>query len=51
MYLEIQREHQETSPFVIMFQDIEVIAERNDTKGMVIGPAFDDNRYAGVTKE
>ena len=28
MYLEIQRLHQETSPFVIMFQEIEAIAER-----------------------
>ena len=51
MYLEIQREHQKTSPFVIMFQDIEVVAERINTKGFVIGPAFDDNRYIGVTKE
>ena len=51
MYLEIQREHQQSSPFVIMFQDIEVVAERVDTKGFVIGPAFDDNRYAGIVKE
>jgi peptide/nickel transport system substrate-binding protein len=50
-YLEIQREHQRTSPFVIMFQDIEVIAERADTRGFVIGPAFDANRYAGVVKD
>ena len=51
MYLELQREHQRTSPFVILFQDIEVIAERADTKGFVIGPAFDANRYAGVVKD
>lgn len=50
MYLAIQREHQQTSPFVIMFQDIEVTAMRKNVKGFVIGPAFDDNRYAGVTK-
>jgi len=50
-YLEIQQEHQRTSPFVIMFQEIEVIAERADTKGFVIGPAFDANRYAGVVKD
>jgi peptide/nickel transport system substrate-binding protein len=49
-YLELQRAHQQTSPFVIMFPDIEVIAERADTKGFVIGPAFDANRYAGVVK-
>ncbi len=51
MYRAIQRQHQATSPFVIMFQDIEVIAERADTEGFVIGPAFDDNRYGGVVKK
>ena len=38
MYEELQREHQETSPFVIMFQDIEVIAERANVQGMIWGP-------------
>lgn len=51
LYLEIQRIHQATSPFVVMFQQIEVAGIRADTKGFVIGPAFDDNRYAGVTKQ
>jgi peptide/nickel transport system substrate-binding protein len=50
MYLEIQREHQQTSPFVIMFQDIEVAAERSNVKGFVLGPSFDSNFYRGVTK-
>ncbi len=50
MYLEFQREHQETSPFVIMFQDIEVAAERATVKGFVLGPAFDSNFYRHVTK-
>ena len=51
MYRELQREHQQTSPFVIYLQEIEVAAERANVKGFVIGPAFDDNRYAGITKE
>ncbi len=51
MYLEIQKVHQATSPFVIMFQQIEVAGVRADTKGFIIGPSFDDNRYAGVTKQ
>ncbi len=51
MYLEIQKIHQATSPFVIMFQQTEVAGVRADTKGFIIGPAFDDNRYADVTKE
>ena len=50
MYLEIQKIHQATSPFVIMFQQTEVAATRADTKGFIIGPAFDDNRYHKVTK-
>jgi peptide/nickel transport system substrate-binding protein len=45
MYEELQREHQKTSPFVIMFQDIEVIAERANVQGMIWGPSFDDNKY------
>jgi peptide/nickel transport system substrate-binding protein len=51
MYLDIQKQHQAASPFVIMFQDIEVIAERADTKGFVVGPSFDSNFYTGVTKD
>jgi peptide/nickel transport system substrate-binding protein len=50
MYLQIQREHQQTSPFVIMFQDIEVAAERANVKGFVLGPSFDSNFYQGITK-
>ena len=45
MYEELQREHQQTSPFVILFQDIELIAERADVQGMIWGPSFDDNKY------
>lgn len=51
MYLELQREHQETSPFVIMFQEIEVLASRKNVKGFVIGPSFNDNSFKQVTKE
>lgn len=45
MYHELQRTVLEDGPFVIMFQDIEVIAERNDVEGMIWGPSFDDNKY------
>jgi peptide/nickel transport system substrate-binding protein len=51
MYLDIQREHQETSPFVIMFQDIEVASQRSNVKGFKLGPSFDSNFYKNVTKE
>jgi len=50
MYLELQREHQQVSPFVIMFQDIEVVAERANVKGFILGPSFDSNFYQYVTK-
>jgi len=51
MYLEIQREHQQTSPFVIMFQDIEVAAERSNVQNFILGPSFDSNFYRFVTKK
>jgi peptide/nickel transport system substrate-binding protein len=51
MYEGLQREHQETSPFVIMFQDIELIAERANVQGMIWGPSFDDNKYWQGRKE
>ncbi len=50
MYQELQREHQETSPFVIMFQDIEAIASRKGVSGMIWGPSFDDSKYWKITK-
>ena len=50
MYNELQKEGQETSPFVIMFQEIEVMARRKNVEGFVIGPSFQDNSFAHVTK-
>jgi peptide/nickel transport system substrate-binding protein len=50
MYLALQREHQQVSPFVIMFQDIEILAERANVKGFILGPSFDSNFYQYTTK-
>jgi len=50
MYLDIQTEHQQTSPFVIMFQEIEVIGRRANVEGFVVGPSFNDNSFKAVTK-
>ena len=50
MYVALQKEVQETSPFVIMFQQIEVSALRSNVEGFVVGPSFNDNNYAHVTK-
>lgn len=50
MYQDLQREHQQVSPFVIMFQETEVIASRANLQGMIWGPSFDDNRYWQASK-
>ena len=50
MYVALQKEGQETSPFVIMFQEIEVLGLRKNVDGFIVGPSFNDNNYAHVTK-
>jgi peptide/nickel transport system substrate-binding protein len=51
LYQELQREHQKVSPFIILFQEIEVAARRKNVEGFVIGPSFDNNLYAGIAKQ
>ena len=51
MYEAIQREHQQVSPFVIIAQQIENVAERGNLQGMIWGPSFDDNKYWQGFKE
>jgi len=50
MYEALEREHQKSSPFVIMFQQIEVSANRKAAEGFILGPSFDTNLYAGIMK-
>ncbi|MDP3526579.1 MAG: ABC transporter substrate-binding protein, partial [Hoeflea sp.] len=50
IYIDLQKEHQETSPFVIMFQEIEVVARRKNVEGFIVGPSFNDNSFKAVTK-
>ena len=50
MYEAIQREHQRVSPFIIMFQEIEVAAHGKNVDGFVIGPSFENNLYATIKK-
>jgi peptide/nickel transport system substrate-binding protein len=50
IYQQIQREHQKTSPFIIMFQQTEVAAHGKDVDGFVMGPSFENNLYAGIKK-
>lgn len=49
-YLALQKEHQAASPFVVMFQQIEVAAHPANVKGFIIGPSFDVNLYSQITK-
>ena len=49
-YGNLQREHQKVSPFVIMFQQVEVSAQRKTVGGWVIGPTSDTNFYAPIAK-
>jgi peptide/nickel transport system substrate-binding protein len=50
-YQEIQREHQKVSPFVIMFQEIEVVAHNKNVDGFILGPSFDNNFYYNIAKK
>lgn len=50
MYLKLQKEVQETGPFVIMFQENEVVGMRKNVEGFVVGPSFNDNSFIGVSK-
>ena len=49
-YGTLQREHQKISPFVIMFQQVEVSAQVKGVSGWVIGPSSDSNFYAPIAK-
>ncbi len=51
MYEDTQKQVMATGPFVIMFQQIEIAATRKNVKGFVLGPAFNNNYAAGVTKD
>jgi peptide/nickel transport system substrate-binding protein len=49
MYKDMQLEHQKTSPFVIMYQDIWVIAERGGVTGFEVGPSSDYVYYRNIS--
>lgn len=51
MYVEMQKKVMAESPFVVMFQQTEVAAVRANVKGFELGPSFDNNFVAPVTKE
>ena len=50
IYRDIQRRMLATSPFVILFQGVDLVAERRDVSGIIWGPSFDSNFYRFATK-
>jgi peptide/nickel transport system substrate-binding protein len=50
LYRGMQTDVENSSPFVIMFQEVEVVLHRSNVDGLVIGPAGDVDRYAAIVK-
>ncbi|MFC3123616.1 ABC transporter substrate-binding protein [Pseudoroseomonas globiformis] len=50
MYVDIQKEHQQSSPFVIMLQEIEVSVSRKGVSGFDMGPMNDRHSYTNIAK-
>jgi peptide/nickel transport system substrate-binding protein len=50
-YKELQKSVLEDSPFIIIFQQIEVAGLRGNLKGFKLGPSFDTNYVWNVSKE
>ncbi len=51
MYVDLQKKSQETSPFVMLYQQIEVGAYSTKVKGFKLGPSFDTNLLAPISKD
>ncbi|AZO20134.1 ABC transporter substrate-binding protein [Mesorhizobium sp. M1E.F.Ca.ET.045.02.1.1] len=51
MYKDLQKKILDTSPFVIIHQQLEVAGLRKSLKGFVLGPSFDANFVGAVSKE
>lgn len=51
VYGDLQRTVMNDGPFIVMFQETEVAAARKTVKGLALGPSFDTNYYAGISKE
>ncbi|TPI31056.1 ABC transporter substrate-binding protein [Mesorhizobium sp. B3-2-1] len=51
MYKDLEKKVLDTSPFVIIHQQLEVAGLRKNLKGFVLGPSFDTNFVGPVSKE
>jgi peptide/nickel transport system substrate-binding protein len=50
MYEEMQAEFRQTSPFIMLFQQVEVAALRSDVQGLKLGPTSDATYMFAVSK-
>lgn len=50
-YQDLIRDWQEVSPFIMLFQQVEIAAVRPDVRGFRLAPTNDGNRHSAVTKE
>ena len=50
MYMDLQKQALEESPYIIMFQQVETAAVRSNVNGFIIGPTFDLNLYRYTVK-
>nr|WP_265310928.1 ABC transporter substrate-binding protein [Verminephrobacter aporrectodeae] len=50
MYEELQAEFRRTSPFIVLYQQIEVAALRSNVDGLQLGPSFDTTYMFKVSK-
>jgi peptide/nickel transport system substrate-binding protein len=51
LYREIQRQVLEDSPFVILFQEVDLAVQRANVRGFTMGPSFDTVYYRDVVKD
>ncbi len=50
-YRKLQQAALDDSPFVMLFQQIEVAGIRNNVKGYKLGPTFDSNPLSQISKD
>jgi peptide/nickel transport system substrate-binding protein len=51
MYKDLEKKVLDTSPFVVIHQQLEVAGLRKNLKGFALGPSFDSNFVGSVSKE
>jgi peptide/nickel transport system substrate-binding protein len=50
LYEALQADFRKTSPFIMLYQQIEVAAYRSNVEGLKLGPTFDNNYMFNVSK-